>query len=321
MILSKTTIGMTCYNAEDTIVRAIESGLAQEYPDFEIVIVDDCSTDKSWDILQNYAHANQDKIRVLKNEKNLGVAGTRNRIIAEARGEFLAFFDDDDVSAPDRIMKQVNRIIACERSLGGSSPIICHTARLQKYPDGTEKISPTMGCDENVLSPHGRDMAARILYNKKINGGNGAIATCSQMARTETYRRVGGFDEMFRRMEDTEFNVRLALAGGYFVGIADPLVVQTMTQSEDKIITSERFYARQLYKKHHHFLEEEGRNNFDIKWLEAKHDFWENKKVKFIIRLAGLFFCHPLLSIERLIHSLPNMEYNQSVRKFHRGSE
>jgi glycosyltransferase involved in cell wall biosynthesis len=313
----KTTIGITCYNAADTIVRAIESALVQDWPDCEVVVVDDCSTDDTWRIVQDLAKNNSDKIHVFQNDKNLGVAGTRNRIIAEARGEFLVFFDDDDVSLPDRISKQIRRIAGYERDFASGAAVICHAARIQKYPDGTEIIAPTMGCDTDRVAPHGCNMAARILYNKKVDGGDGAMPTCSQMARLSTYKNIGGFDEGFRRMEDTELNVRLALSGAHFVGIAEPLVIQTMTKANDKHIAAERIYARHLYKKHEGFLIKEGRGSFDSKWLEAKHDYWEGKKIKFISTFIGLILQHPILSAGRIIHAIPNVGYNRAVRKFH----
>jgi glycosyltransferase involved in cell wall biosynthesis len=315
------TIGMTCYNAQETVEDAVMSALNQDYPNFEIIIVDDCSTDESWGILLRVVHQHPDKIRIFRNEKNLGVAGARNRIISEARGEFLCFFDDDDVSLTDRLTRQVQRIVDYERDFAVGAPVICHTARVQKYPDGSERVAPTMGCDEGVVAPHGADMAARILYNKKIQGGDGAMPTCSQMARLSTYKMLGGFDETFRRMEDTEFNLNLALAGGNFVGIQEPLVVQTMTTASDKQIADERIYARQMYKKHKAFLLSAGRGKFDIDWLEAKHDYWEGARLRFITRLMCLFCLHPLLSIERVMNALPNMGYNMALRHFHRKND
>ncbi len=314
---SKVTIGITAYNAADTITAAVESAINQNYPNFEIVIVDDVSTDDTWNIVQGLARAHPDKIRAIQNDKNLGVAGTRNRIIVEAHGDFLAFFDDDDCSVPDRIVTQMKRITDYERDYARGVPVICHAARLQKYPDGSEVIAPTMGCDLKKIGPYAHDMAARILYNKKIDGGDGSMPTCSQMARLSTYKQLGGFDDSFRRMEDTEFNVRLALAGGHFVGIAEPLVVQTMTLANDKNIKAERGFARQLYQKHKSFLFEQGRGTFDIDWVEAKHDYWEGARLKFIFRLIVLFLSYPILSVGRIFHALPNMGYNTALRRFH----
>lgn len=313
----KITIGMTCYNAEDTISAAASSALAQDYPDFEIIIIDDVSTDGSWDIIQDMEARFPNKIQAFRNEINLGVAETRNRIIQKAQGAFIAFFDDDDTSSPDRLTQQICRIINYEQNFSQGKPVICHTARRQIYPDGCERIAPTMGCTLGATAPHGHDMAAHILYNKPLGLDHGSMPTCSQMARASVYRDLGGFDKRFRRMEDTEFNIRLARAGGHFIGIAEPLVTQTMTLAVDKNIQAERYYAQALYKKHIDILIEHGRGYFDLDWLEAKHDYWEGHKINFLLKLVQLFLSHPLLSCQRLLCAFPNAGYNRAIRNYH----
>ena len=126
------TIGITCYNAADTIAKAIKSAQAQSWPVKEIIIVDDHSTDATVQILQGLGQNPQ--IRIFLSEKNNGVAASRNRIIKESKGDFIVFFDDDDVSAPDRLECQYARITEYERLLSDGRAVICHTARTQRYP-------------------------------------------------------------------------------------------------------------------------------------------------------------------------------------------
>ena len=73
-----------------------------------------------------------------------------------------------------------------------------------------------MGTNEGVV-PHGIDVALRILMGKPMPNIFGSTATCSQMSRLGTYKALGGFDEDFRRSEDTEFNVRAAIYGAHFL--------------------------------------------------------------------------------------------------------
>src|SRR5262249_22760162 len=101
------TIGITAFNAEDTVARALSSALAQTWQPFEIVVVDDASTDKTRSVIEAIA-ARYDIIRVVSNMANSGVASARNQIINRAKGEFLVFFDDDDVSRPNRVERQLN---------------------------------------------------------------------------------------------------------------------------------------------------------------------------------------------------------------------
>lgn len=97
---------MPAYNAGRTISESIDSVLSQSYQDWELLVVDDCSKDNTLDIIQKYAECD-DRIVVVRNEKNLGVAATRNKAIAMARGEWIAFLDADDLWRADKLEKQV----------------------------------------------------------------------------------------------------------------------------------------------------------------------------------------------------------------------
>lgn len=98
---------MPAYNAEKYIAEAIESILNQSFKDFEFIIVDDCSTDGTSKIIENYAK-NDQRIVSIKNEKNLHISYSLNRGIELARGEYIARMDADDWSYPDRLEKQFN---------------------------------------------------------------------------------------------------------------------------------------------------------------------------------------------------------------------
>ncbi|HFD3584761.1 TPA: glycosyltransferase family 2 protein [Enterococcus faecium] len=93
------------FNAEKSIERAVESILNQTYQDFEIIICDDCSSDRTWDILKKISKKDK-RIKIYKNEKNSKSAYTRNKAISKSRGEFIMQLDDDDYCHEDRMMKQ-----------------------------------------------------------------------------------------------------------------------------------------------------------------------------------------------------------------------
>lgn len=101
----KISVLMPAYNAENYIAEAIESILSQTFKDFEFIIIDNCSTDQSWWIIQEYAKVDQ-RIVALKNESNLGIAGNRNKLITFVRGDYVAWQDADDISMPYRLEKQ-----------------------------------------------------------------------------------------------------------------------------------------------------------------------------------------------------------------------
>ena len=101
---------MSVYNGEKYLVQAIDSILNQTYQNFEFIIIDDCSTDNSSHILQEYAQKDS-RIKIIKKEKNIGIKGfieNLNLGISIAEGKYIARMDADDISLPERFQKQVD---------------------------------------------------------------------------------------------------------------------------------------------------------------------------------------------------------------------
>lgn len=97
------------YNASATIDKTIESALCQSYHNIEVILIDDCSTDNSFDIIKN--NSSKDKrIKVYRNEVNAGVSKARNLGIKLSKGEFIAFLDSDDIWKKDKLEKQIRYI-------------------------------------------------------------------------------------------------------------------------------------------------------------------------------------------------------------------
>lgn len=97
---------MPAYNAEKYITEAIESILNQTYKNFEFIIIDDCSTDKTWKIIQKYQKKDQ-RIIIFRNKENLNLGKTLNLGINNAKGKYIARMDADDISLPYRLEMQV----------------------------------------------------------------------------------------------------------------------------------------------------------------------------------------------------------------------
>jgi glycosyltransferase involved in cell wall biosynthesis len=312
------TIGVTAYNAAATIRRAIQSALAQEGTTTEVIVVDDGSIDETPQILSGLV-SQSPFMKVFRNDINLGVAASRNRILEIAQGSFVAFFDDDDESLPERVITQLGRILAYENRFADGAPVICHTARLLVFPTGSRQLAPTMGEDDTRTAPAGKEVAERILLGKKLRSGYGSCATCSQMGRLSTYRLVGGFDPSFRRSEDTELSIRLALQGVHFIGVRRPLVIQYMTKSHKKNLSEEYRYHVLLLNKHREIFHQ-GQFEFSRAWIEAKQAWLESRRAAFARSLLALFLSHPILSFRRLVLSLPNIGLNRAFRHHLRGS-
>lgn len=99
------SVVMSNYNTHEEYLRpAIESILNQTYRNFEFIIIDDCSTDNSLQIIESYSDK---RIKIIKNEQNLGITKSLNKGLAVAKGEFIARMDSDDIAFPTRFEKQI----------------------------------------------------------------------------------------------------------------------------------------------------------------------------------------------------------------------
>ncbi len=98
------SIIMPSWNTGKFIGESIQSVLNQTYKNWELIIVDDCSTDNTDEIVASF---NDERIRYFRNDKNSGAALTRNRALCEARGEWIAFLDSDDLWMPKKLEKQI----------------------------------------------------------------------------------------------------------------------------------------------------------------------------------------------------------------------
>ena len=102
--MPQVSVIMPSYNKEKYIGEAIESIIRQTFSDWELIIIDDCSTDHSVEVIRSYQ---DDRIRFYENSFNIGIAEIRNRGIALATGKYIALLDADDISLPERLEKEI----------------------------------------------------------------------------------------------------------------------------------------------------------------------------------------------------------------------
>lgn len=291
------TIAITCYNAQDSIARAIDSALSQDWPNKEIIVFDDCSSDNSKKIIQSYAEKG---VRYLTQDQNIGPGGARANLVNNANGEFVAFFDDDDISAPHRISAQYNRIIDFEQK-NGQSMIAC-------YANGQRHYGETYSIDLNVIGqspiePHGPAVAENILCFTSLPQGwcGGAMPSCALMARKNVFVQLGNFDPNFRRVEDLDFAVRLALAGGYFIGCDEKLITQYATTGNDKTPDKNLRAEQQLAKKHADYLKPRGLYYHAYHWPELRHYHFTRDYRRFAMCFFGLFMNAPIKTMTHFL--------------------
>ena len=183
------SVVMPVYNGEKYLAEAIESILAQTFSDFELIIVDDGSTDGSGEIIRSYEKRDK-RIRVIQHESNLGVSVARNTGIAAAAGEYVAFTDCDDVSLPRRLEKQTAFLNANPRigAVGVAANIV------------TEDLQPLRTYNVPTNSSF-------IAFNLVNRGANMIFA--AMLTRREYLEASGGYRSDFKILEDNELFTRM----------------------------------------------------------------------------------------------------------------
>jgi glycosyltransferase involved in cell wall biosynthesis len=178
------------FNCERYIGPAIESILAQTFQDFEIVVVDDASTDGTEAILQAYAQRDE-RVRVFRNETNQGPVRAMNLGLRHARGEFVAFHDGDDVSLPHRLETQVNFLRANPQIalVGGGKYVIDEEGEeiriVTRQRRGPEKVR--------------QDLEKGYTFTQT-----------SVMCRRQCIEAIGLYDEFFLYANDYDMLLRMA---------------------------------------------------------------------------------------------------------------
>lgn len=180
---------MGIYNCETTLPDAIDSIIEQTYTNWELILCDDGSTDKTYEIARGYASRLPDKIKLIKHEKNSGLNKTLNDCLAEAKGEYIARMDGDDISIKERFEKELSVLRAEDDIVLVSCPMI--------YFDETgDWAKGSVGAEYPA-----KEMLAR--------GTVHCHAPC--MVRTDVMRKVGGYTEHKRllRVEDWHLWVKI----------------------------------------------------------------------------------------------------------------
>lgn len=220
----RVSVIMGIYNCEDTLSEAIESILTQTYSNLELIMCDDGSADDTHDIALRYAEKN-DRITLLRNHENKGLAYTLNRCLVYANGSLIARQDGDDISVPERIEKQV----ACFSQQKYISIVSTGTTLFDEHGVWAEMMSPPFPTKYDFIkeSPfcHG-----------------------SSMMKKSSLVAIGGYDptKASWRAEDYDLWFRLYAAGYKGVNIQESLY----WVRDDRDATNRRKFRYRLIESH-----------------------------------------------------------------------
>jgi glycosyltransferase involved in cell wall biosynthesis len=201
----KVSVIIPTYNRANYVTEAINSVLSQTYTNFEIIVVDDGSTDNTKEALRPYMGA----IRYIY-QPNSGPSVARNRGVREATSEFIAFLDSDDVWLPEKLEKQIPLMMDDSVVLSYSNHIIGDT--------GTDCFT-IIGLNSN----NKEFILERPLQLLTRRAGSG-ISTPSTICRKNVILHVGGFDQRMKIAEDVRMWFRLSMEGKFAI-TTQPLTV------------------------------------------------------------------------------------------------
>ncbi len=187
------------YNAQKFIAHAVETALNQTGVDHEVIVVDDGSTDSTWQILESFG----DRIRKMR-QANAGLVRTRNRAAGIAAGEWLAFLDADDVWEPDKLAKQL--------AAADADTAIVYTDRLN-FGD----IGRWCQRQSDSVTLYEGDVFERLLLDN-------FVTVSSVLMRKSWFERLGGFtEELWGGADDWDLWLRCAAEGGKVRLCREPL--------------------------------------------------------------------------------------------------
>jgi len=208
------SICVPTWNGAGYLAEALRSALAQTEPDFELLVVDDASSDETLRVVATFADA---RIRIHRNERRLGLPGNWNRCLAEARGEFVKFLFQDDLLEPAAVGKLLGALRAVpgaslafgRRTIrhegdGARTPLLLGDA----YPELQRRFYSSVGRgvrgEDLVRSAlrEGRDLTVNVLGEPSF-----------VLLRREAVLKAGGFHPGFRQLVDWDLWLRLAREG------------------------------------------------------------------------------------------------------------
>ncbi len=161
---------MPVYKAHNYICKAVESILNQSYSNIELILIDDCGMDGSIELLKN--EFKDARVKYYHNDKNRGIAFSRNRGIEEARGEFIAFMDDDDIAPLDRLKTEVEYLETHQEidAVGGRYCVIDEKGSIIRYSDDTLQNPNYIKACLMFFDPLGN---GSMMFRKRVVSDNG----------------------------------------------------------------------------------------------------------------------------------------------------
>lgn len=203
--MAQISVALPMYNASSTIAATLDALVTQTFKKFNVVLIDDASTDNSLQVVETYR--SRLDIKVIENPQNLGISKTRNMLLENISAPYIAILDHDDICHPTRFARQLDFL--------QSHPDIDICGSAITYFTADTDISTA----NNVLRHPACDAAIKTTFIHHT-----AMVHPSAMAKISFFRDVGEYNAQFSPAEDYDLWCRAALAGKKFSNIEDSLL-------------------------------------------------------------------------------------------------
>ena len=314
------TIGLTCFNCEKTIERALFSAIKQDYKNIELLIVDDNSSDSTILKISSLLSKNKIQYKIIKHNSNLGVAAARNTLLKNAKGEFLAFFDSDDFSYKNRISNQVSFIKDFEDNFLEKektfkySPI-CYADREIYFKNNKKIFCKAMNIEKEDYKLKDEIIGSLLFCNPfPKNSDSGSTATCMLCSRKKTLNFLNGFEARLRRYEDLDLAIRAMMKNVPICKVNKILVKQFYTFSDYK--KNDYRYEIRLIYQHRRWLRRKGLYEFSIYFSRFKMNLLKFNIKNLIYYLFLLLVKKPNLFYKKILSTFNTIFFTLKINLF-----
>jgi len=286
------TVLMPVYNGEKYLAEAIESVLNQTFADFELLIIDDCSSDNSVEIIQSY---NDNRLKLIINEENIGQSSTMNKAIELAEGKYIARLDQDDLSYKNRLQVQLEKISDLNKTILGS------------WAYAINQKSDIIGCIQHPVKNES------ILDALSIGS---PLSHSSIFADKKELLLLGGYTENFKIAMDWDLWIKAAIKNYYFYNIPEYLIgLRQHTNQASKDKKGKRILNREtleLLNKSKRLIKSKKNLKAYNGWKyyhETRFIFYNNKLFKSLYK-----FIYSLLNYQSLYEFLKIFVFHKVIK-------
>ena len=300
------SVVLPTYNRERYLRESVQSILDQSFSDFELIIINDGSTDNSEKIIKEF---HDPRIKYYFSKKNRGPAGAFNHGIQMSQGAIIAFQSSDDISLPERLQKQFKALQDSDAHIAWSFVSFIDK---EGFPIQYDYKSPHI----NVYCEHKDDFLPRMFQNNYVN-------SCSVMVRKEVFLKTELFDETIEYGDDWELWLRILKQFNFKI-VPEPLVKYRIHSFNESVDLSKKrffFYAYALMKgvlnftiedifpklKESSFSEEERKQRYAQAYLALAKNLYLSGHME-ILPLAKVYFSKAM-ALDSTIEKLDNLDF------------